>query len=302
MTLPANNIKFSDVNTEVTYSSGYKLPVSKNWVNVVEREGNPQVKMSNLLSKKVAYNIYVPGNYGNGQRTPFIKITDMFPYMTDDDWFSVDVAFTESGWAPVKVWRGFFKFNISGAVTLTSASDRYPDQGYNGGSFQVNGSTCSYQFNASNFRKNQRLQIWYDANSKYIWGSAFYFGDSTKFPGSRTVLRRVQYWPPETSTKDQQIPEYNINGYYSGIDARIIDFYRRILNREPDQGGAVYWQNQLATQALTIEQIEQGFYNSDEYRNGRTFNTNQVLRVRMNGDFDSYNSTYPAPYDSIPTY
>lgn len=301
MPIPSNEIKFSDVNSEVTYPSGYKLPVSKHWVNVVERDGNNQVSMSNLQSKKVSYNIYVQSAYGNGQRTPFIKITDMFSYMTDDDWFSVDVAFTESGWIPVNVWRVFFKYNVGGNVTLANASDRYPD-GYNSGAFQVSGSQCLYYFNASNYRKNQRLQIFYDASSKLIWASAYYFGDSTKYPSSRTILRKIQYWPPETRTTDQEVPAYDNNGYYTGIDARIIDFYRRILSREPDQSGALYWQDQLATQSLTIEQIEVFFYNSSEYNTGRIFNTNQVLRVRMNASFGSYNSSNPAPYDSIPTY
>ena len=302
MTLPStNDIKFSDLNTEVTYNSVNKIQASKHWVNVVERDGPSQVSMATLRSKKAAYNISLPGYFANGPRnaTPVLRVTDLFSYMTDDDWFSVDVAFTRNGWIPIQVWRVFFKFGLN---DLSSPSnDRYPDHGYNWGSFYIEDKRCRYELHASNFRKNQDLQIFYDAVTKDVWAYASYFGDDTNYPNSQTIIRRIQYWPPETSTKDQEIPSYNNNGYYTGIDPRIIDFYRRILNREPDQGGATYWQDQLATQAQTIEQIEQQFYNSDEYTNGPVFKTNQVLRVRVRASSADYDALYPNP-ETVPTH
>ena len=48
-------------------------------------------------------------------------------------------------------------------------------------------------------------------------------------------------------------------------EGTVFDAYTGLFNRAPDPEGAQYWQNQLATGALTEEQLEQAFVSSPEF-------------------------------------
>lgn len=47
--------------------------------------------------------------------------------------------------------------------------------------------------------------------------------------------------------------------------AAVEDLYESILGRASDAGGLAYWQNQLDS-GVSLDQVKQGFYNSDEYQ------------------------------------
>jgi hypothetical protein len=116
MTLPSTNLSASLINTEVTYRNQREIKFSEHWVNVVEGDGPNKVSTTTLQTRKAAVNINVSGPVGNGRSssTPLVHIPDLFPYMTDNDWFSVDVAFTVSPWIGGRVFRCFFKYNSNG--------------------------------------------------------------------------------------------------------------------------------------------------------------------------------------------
>ena len=48
-------------------------------------------------------------------------------------------------------------------------------------------------------------------------------------------------------------------------EGTVFDAYTGLFNRAPDPEGAQYWQNQLATGALTADQLEQAFVSSPEF-------------------------------------
>lgn len=117
MTISTTNISASSVSSEADFASTNRpFKFSEHFVNVIEQDAPAKMSMANLKNKKVSYNIDVWGYRYDWpyNSTPLVKIPDFFPYMTDDDWFSVDVAFTESQIISNQVFRVFFKYSSNG--------------------------------------------------------------------------------------------------------------------------------------------------------------------------------------------
>jgi hypothetical protein len=385
MTLPSTNLSASLINTEVTYRDQREIQFSKHWVNVVEGESSNQVTTTNLRTRKAAVNINLPGAVGNGtsSSTPVLNILNLFPYMINDDWFSVDVAFTVSPWINARVFRCFFKYNsngLSGAqsqlkpivtrnwdddytsfspdentgrisnkgpiydgmgpiepslpdpytggyapgskifvrdpnsedgfynayvltevvkniVEVSGGDDRFGNEGGQLGFFESNRNGNQYyewwgNGDRSDSHKNYKCKVFYNPDQKTVWAWGNYDGRSTNSPNCQVILRRIIYWPEYTTTKDQKFPLYNPNGYYTGIDVRIIDAHRDILHREPDEFSAKYYQGRLA-QGVTINQIRAEMAQTSEALADPVLNTQHVLRVKMAQTYEEYNALYP---------
>jgi hypothetical protein len=117
MVLPTTNISASLVSDELNFATANRpFKFSEHFANVLEQDGPAKMSMKNLRGKQASVNIDVWGYRYDWpyNSTPSVKITDFFPYMTDDDWFSVDVAVTESQLISNQVFRVFFKYSSSG--------------------------------------------------------------------------------------------------------------------------------------------------------------------------------------------
>jgi hypothetical protein len=164
-----------------------------------------------------------------------------------------------------------------------------------------------YEWNGNNSGgpSNYICKVFYDPYLKNVWASADYDGTGSSDETCQVTLRRIQYWPPHTSTTDQIYPLYYFSGsnaYYAGIDPRIVLLFKYYLFREPDETGAKYWQSLLDSGAQTYEQIKASFASAIAAPSEpMLFNTNQKLRIKMADTLADYDTRYPGAWP-IPTH
>jgi hypothetical protein len=124
MAISTVNIKASLINREATFGEKRQFSFSQHWPNVIEEESKSELSMKRIGGKGASYNINVSGYKETFpfNSTPVIRVTDngsndgdlgVFPYMTENDWFSVDVAFLSENRSLIsnEVFRVFFKNN-----------------------------------------------------------------------------------------------------------------------------------------------------------------------------------------------
>ena len=163
-----------------------------------------------------------------------------------------------------------------------------------------------YEWNGNNSGgpSNYICKVFYDPKLKNVWASADYDGTGSSNETCQVTLRRIQYWPPHTSTTDQIYPAYDFSGsnaYYTGIDPRLVLLFKYYLFREPDEAGK-YWQSLLDSGAQTYEQIKASFASAiPAPSEPMLFNTNQKLRVKMADTLADYDTRYPGAMP-IPTH
>jgi hypothetical protein len=138
--------------------------------------------------------------------------------------------------------------------------------------------------------KNMLCRVFYHPGNKEVWASAQYTGAFTTAENRKcqVIIRRVQYWPPGTSTMDQEYPfytsYYGYTPYYTGIDSKIVRIFQEVDHREPDEATAKAYQSMLSSNQMTIDEIRSERFNlnpSSNPLNTRIFNSNQKLRVKM---------------------
>jgi len=136
MTLPsAVNIKASTINKEVTFGATRQFSYSQYWPNVIEKNLDQKLSFQRMLGKTSAYNVYASGYMENFpyNSTPVIRISNngfndgdigLFD-MSDDDWFSVDVAFIAENRSLIsnEVFRVFFKNNSNNLSDIPFIKD-----------------------------------------------------------------------------------------------------------------------------------------------------------------------------------
>jgi hypothetical protein len=157
--------------------------------------------------------------------------------------------------------------------------------------------------------KNILCKVFYHPKNKEVWASAQYTGASTTAANRRcqVIIRRIQYWPPGTSTMDQDYPAYasyyGYTPYYTNIDPKIVRVFQEIDHREPDETTAKAYQSLLSSNQMTIDGIANERINlnpSANPLNTRIFNSNQKLRVKMATRLAAYKYNDPQQYPLYP--
>ena len=231
MTTPTGQITVTDINTEANrkpYPSAYanpppdpsfplsvKWPVATfgddptgaQWANVLERNSALQTSFDTLRGKQNAFTLYdsnqfyYVGGCGSGEKdtiTPGLRLEYFYPYLTDDMWFSIDVASPSTtgsravpggtlNWnvcsagnynGAFEVWRHFFR------VKPINTSRTYTDLGYSRMQDVGAGSEQMAAFNNYSVTKDSRGNIvTYYYNIRYGFGR-----DSGNLYGNRTFI------------------------------------------------------------------------------------------------------------------
>ena len=308
MTLPSTNIGSNTINTEVTYFPGrliiYGTPTRM--PHILERDPPNTIAFFNLKDKKAAYKTRVSGYpkaINEFNSTPIIRVSDLFTYITDDDWFSVDVAFHQNALIPFEVWRVFFKYGGD----PPDQSDKYAD-GTNPGYYTTQNGFQEYVWAASTDPRNFDFHVKYNSASRDFWAyaTAAPYGDYYD-TGVTVTLRRLQYWPEGTQSSDQLFPvapAQVVGDTYddlatAGVDTDVIKLYQRYLNRNPEIAGGVNT-TALLNSGQTLAQIEALIQNSAEAQ--ARIDTNTIRRVRVRDTLADYDVLYPGPDDEVPTH
>jgi hypothetical protein len=102
----------------------------------------------------------------------------------------------------------------------------------------------------------------------------------------------------QTSTPNQttaQMPVTSQNQMPSEVSSIVNQAYGRILNRQPDAPGAANWQDQMANQGLTGQQLVSGFVNSPEFQRRQQFQQAYTQQFRPGPTGQPFNPNPPAP-------
>lgn len=232
MTTPTGQITVTDIDSEANrkpYPSAYatpnpdptfpltvKWPVAvfgndpngAQWANVLERNSAYETSFNALRGKQNAFTLYnstqffYVGGCGEGEKdtiTPGLKLDYFYPYLTDDMWFSIDVASPSTtgsrampgggtlSWdvcsagnynGAYEVWRHFFR------VKPIQTTRTYTDLGYARMQDVGAGSEQMAAFNNYNVTKDSRGNIvTYYYNIRYGFGR-----DSGNIYGNRTFI------------------------------------------------------------------------------------------------------------------
>jgi len=133
-----------------------------------------------------------------------------------------------------------------------------------------------------------------DFGSRIQSAQSFGFGNLGR--GFDAVFGR-RHAPPSASMAPPQ-PAYQMPnaGQMPGEVPLIVNqAYDRILNRPADAPGAAYWQDQMANQNLTGQQLVSGFVNSPEYQRRQQFQQAYTQQFRPGPTGQPFNPNPPKP-------
>lgn len=115
-------------------------------------------------------------------------------------------------------------------------------------------------------------------------------GNSDPFGFSTMPSRR----PPESSFAPSSYQMSNAGQMPGDIPLVVNQAYNRILDRPADAPGAAYWQDQMANQNLTGQQLVSGFVNSPEFQRRQQFQQAYTQQFRPGPTGQPFNPN-PAP-------
>ena len=216
------------------------LDHSLSWLQVLEKNGDQQLEYNNLKGKTLQYSLYnngnspipsscfIEGGNGSGENstiTELVKITDYWPYWSDDTWFSVDIWARGSWIGSHQFWRVFLKYKPadSGGINCAVYGSYGKNKKYTNlvGATGIDGppaSSTGYGVipsknlamwawkphitkSGSGAAKEGRIRVYYNYADRTVWATWQYNGKKTNAKNATVTILQMNVWPPDTYTQ-----------------------------------------------------------------------------------------------------